>query len=203
MKKNEKTTNEEYCSTTYASKLLGLSVGSVHGLVDNNALLAWKTPGGHRRISLQSIHDYQKAHDYAPPTLTPSTGKLHIVLVEDDVNTQSMYQAYFESWALPLEIFIYSTAMEALIDLPDLQPMLLLTDLHMADMDGFKFIKTIREHKLFSSLLIIAATGLSTKAIEDNGGRSKDVLILRKPMDMIWLKGFLEGMINLKATTLK
>ena len=46
-----------YCGTSYAAKMLGISVGTVQGLVEKNDLKAWKTQGGHRRISLQSIHD--------------------------------------------------------------------------------------------------------------------------------------------------
>ncbi len=199
MKKSSEIVGDDYCSTTYAAKVLGLSVGTVQRLVETNALSAWKTQGGHRRISLQSCVAYQKAHSNTPDDSPLDTGKLHVVVVEDDVNTKLMYQIYFDAWALPLDIVVYSTAIEALLDLPILKPVVLLTDLHMVDMDGFKFINTIREHKLFSSLPIIAITGLSPEAIEERGGLSKDVLVLKKPIDMIWLKGFMEGIVNLKA----
>jgi len=48
---------DDYCGTTYAAKLLGLSVGTVQSLVERNELHAWKTQGGHRRISMPSIRD--------------------------------------------------------------------------------------------------------------------------------------------------
>jgi CheY-like chemotaxis protein len=98
-----------------------------------------------------------------------------------------------------LEIVVYASAMEALLDLPVLNPRVLLTDLHMPDMNGFKLIQTIREHKLFAELPIIALTGLTTEAIEKEGGRLKDVLVLNKPIDMDWLKGFFEGMVSMKT----
>jgi excisionase family DNA binding protein len=50
-------TSDEYCGTSYAAKLLNLSVGTVQTLVEKNELEAWKTQGGHRRISIQSIRD--------------------------------------------------------------------------------------------------------------------------------------------------
>ena len=50
-----------YCGTSYAAKMLGISVGTVQGLVEKNDLKAWKTQGGHRRISLQSIQPYLAA----------------------------------------------------------------------------------------------------------------------------------------------
>ena len=38
---------DEYCGTSYAAKLLNLSVGSIQSLVEKNELRAWKTQGGH------------------------------------------------------------------------------------------------------------------------------------------------------------
>ncbi|MBS4049565.1 MAG: excisionase family DNA-binding protein, partial [Alphaproteobacteria bacterium] len=48
-------TQEEYCGTFYAAKVLGMSVGTVQALVQRGELKAWRTQGGHRRISLESI----------------------------------------------------------------------------------------------------------------------------------------------------
>jgi excisionase family DNA binding protein len=58
-----------YCGTSYAAKMLGISVGTVQGLVEKNELKAWKTHGGHRRISLQSVQDYQRRHNLIPASL--------------------------------------------------------------------------------------------------------------------------------------
>ena len=47
-----------YVSTSKASKILGVSTTLVKTLVDEHKLQAWKTQGGHRRISLDSIEAY-------------------------------------------------------------------------------------------------------------------------------------------------
>ena len=54
---NDKT--PQFLSTAAAANMLGLSTTLIQSLVDKNELQGWKTRGGHRRISLQSIHDYQ------------------------------------------------------------------------------------------------------------------------------------------------
>ncbi len=187
-----------YCGTSYAARLLKLSVGTIQNLVESNTLKAWKTQGGHRRISLQSIQEYQYANNLAPASLYSNDVKLRVLVVEDDENSRLMYQAYFDRWSLPLDVVIYASAMEALLDMPAMQPQVLLTDLNMPDMDGFKFIKTLREHKLFASLPVIAITGLTTTQIEEKGGLPKDVQILQKPIDMEWLHGFLDAIITVR-----
>jgi excisionase family DNA binding protein len=187
-----------YCGTSYAAKLLKLSVGTIQNLVESNALKAWRTQGGHRRISLQSIHEYQLSNNLESTVLYAEDGRLLALVVEDDENTRLMYQAHFDRWALPLDVVMYSSALEALLDMPAMQPQVLLTDLNMPNLDGFKFLKTVREHKLFSLLPIVVLTGLSNEQIAHKGGLPKDVQVLQKPIDMEWLRGFLEALITVR-----
>jgi excisionase family DNA binding protein len=187
-----------YCGTSYAAKLLKLSVGTIQNLVESNALKAWKTQGGHRRISLQSIQEYQLSNNLESTVWYSEDGRLLALVVEDDESTRLMYQAHFDRWALPLDVVMYSSAMEALLDMPAMQPQVLLTDLNMPNLDGFKFLKTVREHKLFSLLPIVVLTGLSNEQIVRKGGLPKDVQVLQKPIDMEWLRGFLEALITVR-----
>lgn len=187
-----------YCGTSYAARMLKLSVGTIQNLVETNVLKAWKTQGGHRRISIQSIQEYQYANNLEPTPWHVNNAKLRVLVVEDDASTRQMYQAYFDRWALPLDVVMYASAMQALLDMPTLQPQLLLTDLNMPDMDGFKFLKTLHEHKIFSALPVIVMTGLSASQIESRGGMPREVQVLQKPIDMEWLRGFLDALITVK-----
>ena len=63
-----------YCGTSYAAKLLRVSVGTVQNLVESSSLKAWKTQGGHRRISLQSIQEYQATHHLEPSSWFDALG---------------------------------------------------------------------------------------------------------------------------------
>lgn len=187
-----------YCGTSYAAKLLNVSVGTIQNLVESNSLNAWKTQGGHRRISLQSIKEYQISNKLEPAIFFLNDSSLRVLVVEDDEDTRLMYKAFFDRWSLPLDVTMYASAMEALIDMPTMRPQILLTDLNMPKIDGFKFLKTLREHKLFSNLHIIVMTGLSDQQIQEKGGLPHDVQLLRKPIDMEWVRGFLEALISIR-----
>ena len=73
---------EDYCGTTYAAKLLGLSVGTIQTLVEKTELQAWKTQGGHRRISMQSIRDYQRRHNMTS-VLTENRHDLSLIHISE------------------------------------------------------------------------------------------------------------------------
>jgi CheY-like chemotaxis protein len=93
---------------------------------------------------------------------------------------------------------MYASAMEALLDMPSLQPEVLLTDLVMPNVDGFEFLKTLNAHNLFGNLAVIAMTGLSPEEIQDKGGLPDGVQLLRKPIDLDWLRGFFDALMSVR-----
>jgi excisionase family DNA binding protein len=187
-----------YCGTSYAAKMLGISVGTVQSLVEKNELKAWKTHGGHRRISLHSIQDYQRRHNLIPPTLMHGEARLRVLVVEDEAVTRLMLQTQFDQWKLPLDVVMYASAMEALVDMPSLRPQVLLTDLRMPGVDGFQFLKTLKEHALFASLAVVVMTGMADKEIAEHGGLPEGVQLLQKPLDLDWLKGYFDALMSVR-----
>jgi excisionase family DNA binding protein len=187
-----------YCGTSYAAKLLGISVGTVQGLVEKNELKAWKTQGGHRRISLQSIHDYQRRHNLTPAALMQDEDRLRVLVVEDDENTRLMLQASFDQWGMPLDVVMYASAVEAMLDMPSFHPQLLMTDLLMPNIDGFELLKTLSMHNMFRSLAVVVMTGMSPEQVRSKGGLPDGVHMLQKPIDMDWLRGFLDALLSMR-----
>ncbi|MEN9587561.1 MAG: hypothetical protein RIT15_1136 [Pseudomonadota bacterium] len=47
-----------HCGAGYVAKVLGVSVGTVHGLIRSGRLHAWRTKGGHHQISLSCLQKY-------------------------------------------------------------------------------------------------------------------------------------------------
>jgi excisionase family DNA binding protein len=189
-----------YCGSSYAAKVLGVSVGTVHGLVKSNELKAWKTQGGHRRISLQSIQDYQRRHNLANAVDGLGDTRLRVMVVEDDNRTRIMLQANIKKWELPIDAVMYTSAVEALLDMPGWQPDVLLTDLRMPHVDGFEFLKILSEHATFNSLTIVAISGMSAKEVHAKGGLPDGVQLLQKPIDLEWLRGFFDALLSMRQS---
>ena len=76
------------CGTSKAAQLLQLSVGTVQSLVDKQILDAWVTEGGHRRISLESIHLYQAQQQKLPALTRLIDNRLRVMVVDDDPVTR-------------------------------------------------------------------------------------------------------------------
>lgn len=192
-------TPDGFCGTFYAAKLLGVSVGTVQGLVEKGQLQAWKTKGGHRRISMQSIRDYQQ--EKGIPEVTEHTAELRVLVVDDDLPTLEAIKSHFEKWEFPLDLTVMTSAMEAMIDIGSLKPDLLLTDLKMPGVDGFELLRTLRNNPGFSSMILAAMTGMSAREIQERGGLPRSTIVMKKPLDMNWLNGFATGLVAGKRTS--
>ena len=190
---------DEYCGTSYAAKLLNLSVGSVQSLVEKNELVAWKTQGGHRRISIQSIYQYQNRANLSPKAQSHNGKYLRVMVVEDDVNSRAMYQAHFDSWDLPIDAVMQVSAIEALLDIPVVKPQVLMADLRMPGIDGVEMLRQLSVHPQFTKMSVIVITGLSDDEIAAYGELPAGTHVLRKPVDMGWLKGYFQAMLSLRS----
>lgn len=189
---------DDFCGTFYAAKLLGLSVGTVQSLVEKNELIAWKTQGGHRRISMQSIQEYQKRHLKMASTGVEAPWRLKLLVVDDDPLLLSFVQACLDEWSLPIDCTVMTSAMEALIDISALKPDVLFTDLVMPGVDGFELLRTLRSNALFGDMIFVAMSGLDDEAIAKRGGIPSRTVLVHKPLDKSWLQGFLSAQVAMR-----
>jgi excisionase family DNA binding protein len=188
--------SDDVCGTFFAAKVLGVSVSTVQGLVERSELQAWKTKGGHRRIAMQSIREYQSRHGLS--TTLAASSQFHILVVEDDPLTLEAFRASIERWNLPVDCTTMASALEALMDISTLRPDLLITDLMMPGVDGFELLRTLRGNGDFSSMVMVAMSGLSAEEVKQQGELPSNTLTVQKPLDMRWLHGFVSAMLAVR-----
>ena len=188
-------TPEDYCGTTYAAKLLGLSVGTIQTLVEKNELQAWKTQGGHRRISMPSIRDYQKKHNMLMSPGENREYRLRVLLVEDDPVTRDMLRDFCNRCEMPVDCTAMSSGLEALIDMASIQPDVLIADLNMPGVDGFELLRTLKHSTQFQRMTCLVISALSEEEIAARGGLPEGTIFMAKPVNMQWFNGFFTALV--------
>ena len=187
---------EDYCGTTYAAKLLGLSVGTIQTLVEKNELQAWKTQGGHRRISMQSIRDYQRRHHMSSVIPENRHNRLKVLLVEDDDVTREMMRDFCGRCDIPVDCTAMASGLEALIDISSIMPDVLIADLNMPGVDGFELLRTLRQNPTFNRITYLVISALSAEEVESRGSLPEGTIFVAKPVNLQWLNGFLTAMMT-------
>jgi len=170
-----------YVSTREAAQLLSISLRTAQLWVEQGVLLAWKTSGGHRRILLDSVEKILTARKELVVSQTEtSTAKLKIALVEDDIDLLKLLEVTISEYKEAIEIQTATDGFRGLVMIGEFKPDVLIADLNMPHMDGFRMLKAIQGSE-FSPKVIIVTTALSKEEITLRGGLPLDVFILEKP----------------------
>jgi excisionase family DNA binding protein len=192
--------NADVLSTREAAERLGVALRTVQLWVEGGVLPAWKTAGGHRRISRAAVEKLIAERNHA---LLGRSGEadagaveglagggerpLKVLVVEDDPDMLKLICMVIEGWDLPMQLRTATNGFEALLRIGDDSPDLLLTDLNMPGMDGFRMIAALQRHQQGQQaggapLRVVVATALTPAEIELRGGLPSAVHVFTKPL---------------------
>jgi excisionase family DNA binding protein len=195
--------SDGFCTSREAARLLNVSVKTAQSWVENGMLQAWKTPGGHRRITRKSVEDLLVARHKVlkqVPAAQRARGAapLHLMIVEDDKQVRRLYELTISQWGLPLQMTMACDGFEALLRIGQHRPDILVTDLNMPGMDGFRLIATLRESELYAGLKVVVVSGLTPAEIRAVGELPRDIPVLSKPIPFDVLRGIAEDCLAIR-----
>lgn len=187
--------DSEYMSTKAAADRLGVSVRTVQLWVEAGILRAWKTEGGHRRVSLASVQALLRSRGErdarAVQKIQTDTGPLRVVVMEDDIHLQTMYGLTLASLPFPVELKVAGDGFTGLVRIGEFQPHAVIADLNLPGLDGFRMVRALRDAPESRDAELIVISALTREDIQDRGGLPADVTVLSKPVPMSTLEQFM------------
>jgi excisionase family DNA binding protein len=194
----------EHLSTIEVARMLGMAVRSVQLMVDRGALEAWKTPGGHRRITRQSVERWlvSRAGNGAaaaapnPTGPTPSAVPLRVLLIEDDKDHQALVAQLVRRQLPQAEIHTADDGISGLALAGRLEPDLLLVDMMLPGIVGATLIASLRSHPMFQRTRVAVVTGLGPEQLARYEGVLTRVPVVRKARLAEELPAVLAPLVN-------
>ncbi len=175
----------EICSTREASEALGVSQRTVQLWVESGVLNAWKSPGGHRKITVASVNKILQGRVASIQTETSSNNEEFVILyVEDDLAQQALFSNFTSRLKNKVKLQLASNGFEGLISLGKTKPDLLITDLKMPGMDGFEMINHLQKNEEFGNLKIIVFSSMTEQEIVEHGGLPSNIQVITKPVPL-------------------
>lgn len=172
--------------------MLGVTLRTVQLWANRGVLECWKTEGGHRRVLRESVERLLVARHAHEDRLTKDVAasaspgappiSLRILVVEDEPVLQRLYRIQLPSWPMAPEVSIAGNGFEGLVLVGSLRPHLLITDLHMPEMDGFQMLRSLHAIPLLDSMEIVVVTGLDAVEVAVRGGLPDGIDLLPKPI---------------------
>jgi excisionase family DNA binding protein len=181
-------------STLEVARLLGMAVRSVQLMVDRGQLEAWKTPGGHRRISRASVESLlaERGHtgNLTPPSVSRTGGgkpARRVLLIEDSVHYQNLVALLLKEEFPDVELHTASDGIAGLALYGQLQPELLLVDILLPGIDGATLITSLRSQPAFAGSRLVVVTSLDEGQREPYAFALQGVPVVHKPRLVIEL----------------
>jgi excisionase family DNA binding protein len=179
--------NDKFLSTSRAAKVLGVGPTTIKDWVEKGIIRGWRTAGGHRRISQQSVetillqrqNDLQhqggdlQHHTYQDP--------ITLLAVDDDSIILSLYETMIKSWPFAVNLITAMSGFDALIKIGKNTPNFIITDLAMPDMDGFQMIRRLEKREELTNCKIVVVTALDSQQVVQQGGLPEGMLVIHKP----------------------
>lgn len=189
---------QEHYTTLQVASMLGMAVRSVQLMVDRNELQAWKTPGGHRRISKASVDQWlneRSATTDTPqnmrtePAAANSSGTTSatqhaspsILLIEDSVHFQNLVSLLVEQHFPQARLHLASDGITGLAMYGQIQPDILIVDILLPGIDGATLITTLRSHPQFARSHLVVVTSLDAEQRAPYAFALQGVTVIHKP----------------------
>ena len=116
-----------------------------------------------------------------------------ILIVDDDVDVADYLHQLFAS---DYEVVNRYSAEEALADLEEVKPDIILSDIIMGKMSGFEFCKVLKGNLSFSHIPVILITAMASMHNQIDGLKLGAVAYITKPFDPAYLKALVKSQLQ-------
>lgn len=193
-----------FCTTREAAQILGVALRTAQLWTESGLLDAWKTEGGHRRITRESVERLlanpeaqQLGNDNVakhPAATSPRTADrpFSILVVEDEEDLRRVYEIVLSRWPMHPHVVTVADGYEALLRIGLDKPDIVISDLRMPGMDGFQMINALRMTPELTATAIIVVTGMDPNEIDAKGGIPAGIPVLPKPIPFDQLREIAE-----------
>lgn len=171
-----------------ASQYCKVSSQTIINWIDSGYITAYKTPGGHRRISRKDLEAFMTKQGIPIPSDMTDNGRRRILVVDDDpIIVESIVQALEED-EHDYEVISASDGFEAGLQVNHFKPHLLILDIMMPDIKGYEVCQKIKSGKDTKDTKIIV---LSAYLDEEKFKKMKEYgadVCFSKPLPLSQLK---------------
>lgn len=166
------------------SRLLQVDPSTVSKWIDRGLLIAFRTPGGHRRVRMGDLRSFLVAHQMPVPEEL-GTGAVRLLAVEPDRTNQELLKKNFTAYAAQVELTVVSSGIEALLMLGDLKPHGLLLDANHPEVDAMELCRKVTTRKSLEGVRVLLMSPRSTPELAAQAIQAGAVACLAKPVDAV------------------
>ena len=173
---------DQLYTTHDISRLLQVDPSTVSKWIDRGILLAFRTPGGHRRVRSGDLRSFLLAHEMPVPEELGGA-IVRLLVVDDEKPVLDAMKRAFKPFANQLEVTTTTSGVEALLLVAEQKPHGMIIDLNMPDLDGFEVCRRMKAHKSLEAVKLITMTARHSNEVVEQSHKAGAIACLAKPVD--------------------
>lgn len=175
-------TQKEILTTFEAARLCHVSYNTIKNWIKKNLIGAYRTAGGHIRIRTTELEAFCREQGI-PMEGEAEQNLRRVLIVDDDETVRLALQEVMRQYSEKFEVYTAADGFDAGSVMMKVKPDLIILDLIMPCMDGFKVLQSIRKTPELKHTKVVILTGFpSEKNFEKATSLGAD-LCLAKPLD--------------------
>jgi excisionase family DNA binding protein len=164
--------------------MLGVALRTAQLWADQGILTAWRTQGGHRRISRSSVESvlaerHQKVVplDYSRQAQVYDQLPLRVLLAES-TEQQRLFRQSIRGWGLPILLLTAGNGTDTLLQIGRESPDLLIANLDVIGISGLDLVRNLARSTHREGMDIVLITALPTNEIARQGELPPEILLI-------------------------
>ncbi len=174
---------DQLFTTHDISRLLQVDPSTVSKWIDKGILMAFRTPGGHRRVRSSDLRTFLIAHQMPVPDEVGSS-VVRLLIVDDEKPVLDGLKRAFKPYSAHVDVTTTTSGVEALLLVAEQKPHGMLVDLNMPDLDGLEVCRRIRIRKSLEGVRLITMTARLSQELVEQSMAAGAVACLPKPIDV-------------------
>lgn len=186
-------------TTREIGRYLHVDLTTVINWCEQGKLRAYKTPGGHRRVQPRNFLEFLQEYGMPVPAEFSQRlkGAIKILIVDDEADIRKVVRRVIKRLIPSAEIFEAQDGFEAGKLASDSLPNLVVLDLKLPGIDGFRVCADFKKDERFEQTKILAITGQDTPENHQRILQTGADDYLPKPFDVSQLREKIERLLDL------
>lgn len=167
-------------TTQDVAKVLSASRTSVQRWIDSGSLRAFKTPGGHRRVTQRELVAFLRRQG-AP---VPSSLLLRVrpLVVDDDAHFLKALKPLMKALSSSVEVDTVDNGVDALLKIGAGEVDAVLLDATMPNLDGMQVLEKLKGNQGTAEVVVLAMSGRGDDKLEQKLLKAGAAKFLVKPI---------------------
>ncbi len=173
---------ERLYTTHDISRLIQVDPSTVSKWIDKGIMVAFRTPGGHRRVKSGDLRTFLVSHQMPIPHELEN-GVIRLLIVDDEKSVLDSLKRAFKAYEPQVDVTTTDSAVEALLLVSEQKPYGMLVDLNMPELDGLEVCRRIRGRKQLEGVRLITMSSRASAEASNESVKAGAVTCLAKPIN--------------------